>query len=168
MLFFAVQRVEAWNKGCGQRISCDRSSLVLFDAPAPVLCLWISGQVTSTQPSTHRHPYYLHRLYIPALSLCLVLAIVMASSSSSPEVPAPLSNHNHHHNPRNPSLPQKLKECLEDLSRLVPFTSARDHTHTPIHSRFILNLPEVELASLERVCFQVEQASVYPVVLPVY
>ena len=25
-------------------------------------------------------------------------------------------------------------------------------------SRFILNLPEVELASLERVCFQVEQA----------
>lgn len=28
-------------------------------------------------------------------------------------------------------------------------------------SRFILNLPEEELASLERVCFQVEQASVY-------
>jgi mRNA-decapping enzyme subunit 2 len=28
-------------------------------------------------------------------------------------------------------------------------------------SRFILNLPDEELASLERICFQVEQAYVY-------
>ncbi|KAH8100705.1 pyrophosphatase DCP2 [Cristinia sonorae] len=71
-----------------------------------------------------------------------------SSSSSSPEIPAPLSNHNHNHNNHNnhrtPTLQQKLHECLEDLS-----------------SRFILNLPEVELASLERVCFQVEQAHWY-------
>ena len=33
-------------------------------------------------------------------------------------------------------------------------------------SRFILNLPEVELNSLERVCFQIEQASVNAVVVP--
>lgn len=33
-------------------------------------------------------------------------------------------------------------------------------------SRFILNLPEEELASVERVCFQVEQASVPPSIHP--
>ena len=32
-----------------------------------------------------------------------------------------------------------------------------------ITSRFVLNLPEEELASVERVCFQVEQASASPV-----
>jgi hypothetical protein len=27
-----------------------------------------------------------------------------------------------------------------------------------VHSRFIINVPEAELASVERICFQVEQA----------
>ncbi|KAF8640624.1 hypothetical protein AX17_000285 [Amanita inopinata Kibby_2008] len=62
-----------------------------------------------------------------------------SSSSSSPEITAASS-----------AEPQELRfsykrathdEVLEDLS-----------------SRFILNLPEEELASLERICFQVEQA----------
>lgn len=34
--------------------------------------------------------------------------------------------------------------------------------HNVVCSRFILNLPDEELASLERICFQVEQASVFP------
>ncbi|KIP11937.1 hypothetical protein PHLGIDRAFT_62774 [Phlebiopsis gigantea 11061_1 CR5-6] len=42
------------------------------------------------------------------------------------------------------SIDARLHDVLEDLS-----------------SRFILNLPEAELASLERVCFQVEQAHWY-------
>ncbi|TCD71546.1 mRNA-decapping enzyme subunit 2 [Steccherinum ochraceum] len=69
-----------------------------------------------------------------------------SSSSSSPEITAPHSNHNHNHRtrPDQTAHQQRLQECLQDLS-----------------SRFILNLPEVELASLERVCFQVEQASVH-------
>ncbi|CAL1695772.1 unnamed protein product [Somion occarium] len=62
------------------------------------------------------------------------------SSSSSPEMSAPRSrSHTEHF-----SLQDKLHEVLEDLS-----------------SRFILNLPDEELASLERVCFQVEQAHWY-------
>ncbi|ETW87197.1 hypothetical protein HETIRDRAFT_377994, partial [Heterobasidion irregulare TC 32-1] len=59
-----------------------------------------------------------------------------SSSSSSPEISAaPYS-----HTPGRYHYPT-LKEALEDLT-----------------SRFLLNLPEDELASLERVCFQVEQA----------
>ncbi|KDR84980.1 hypothetical protein GALMADRAFT_233506 [Galerina marginata CBS 339.88] len=58
-----------------------------------------------------------------------------ASSSSSPEIPSsePL--------PRFSYKDATQEEVLEDLS-----------------SRFILNLPDEELASLERLCFQVEQA----------
>ncbi|KAJ3521649.1 hypothetical protein NM688_g8988 [Phlebia brevispora] len=64
-----------------------------------------------------------------------------SSSSSSPEMSVP-----HSTNPTDPphSTQAKLREVLEDLS-----------------SRFILNLPDEELASLERVCFQVEQAHWY-------
>jgi hypothetical protein len=29
---------------------------------------------------------------------------------------------------------------------------------SPLYSRFIINVPEAELASVERICFQVEQA----------
>ncbi|THH21524.1 hypothetical protein EW146_g20 [Bondarzewia mesenterica] len=59
-----------------------------------------------------------------------------SSSSSSPEISAAVYTHtpDRYHYPT-------LDEVLEDLT-----------------SRFLLNLPEDELASLERVCFQVEQA----------
>ncbi|GJE86134.1 DCP2-domain-containing protein [Phanerochaete sordida] len=63
-----------------------------------------------------------------------------SSSSSSPELPVSRSTANG----QQSSVQARLHEVLEDLS-----------------SRFILNLPEVELASLERVCFQVEQAHWY-------
>jgi mRNA-decapping enzyme subunit 2 len=62
-----------------------------------------------------------------------------SSSSSSPELPLSRSNNND-----QLSIDHKLHEVLEDLS-----------------SRFILNLPDAELDSLERVCFQVEQAHWY-------
>ncbi|EIM83511.1 DCP2-domain-containing protein [Stereum hirsutum FP-91666 SS1] len=63
-----------------------------------------------------------------------------SSSSSSPDLtPAPYP-------PQTPDSPKytTFEEVLEDLS-----------------SRFILNLPDDELESLERVCFQVEQAHWY-------
>ncbi|KAI0257128.1 DCP2-domain-containing protein [Lactifluus subvellereus] len=62
-----------------------------------------------------------------------------SSSSSSPEL-SPLS----HTHPPNPYKYATIDEVLDDLS-----------------SRFILNLPDGELASLERICFQVEQAHWY-------
>ncbi|KAI0692759.1 DCP2-domain-containing protein [Cytidiella melzeri] len=64
-----------------------------------------------------------------------------SSSSSSPELPLSRSTNN---NDQSLSIDHKLHEILEDLS-----------------SRFILNLPDPELESLERVCFQVEQAHWY-------
>ncbi|KAI0275077.1 Dcp2, box A domain-containing protein [Gloeopeniophorella convolvens] len=62
-----------------------------------------------------------------------------SSSSSSPELSAPSHSH-----PPNPYKYSTIDEVLDDLS-----------------SRFILNLPDGELASLERICFQVEQAHWY-------
>ncbi|KZT30591.1 DCP2-domain-containing protein [Neolentinus lepideus HHB14362 ss-1] len=62
----------------------------------------------------------------------------MASSSSSPEISAAAASHSPDNSAHRYST---IDEVLEDLS-----------------SRFILNLPDEELASLERVCFQVEQA----------
>ncbi|KAI0285322.1 DCP2-domain-containing protein [Russula aff. rugulosa BPL654] len=62
-----------------------------------------------------------------------------SSSSSSPELSHPFHTH-----PPNPYKFSTIEEVLDDLS-----------------SRFILNLPENELASLERICFQVEQAHWY-------
>ncbi|PFH54466.1 hypothetical protein AMATHDRAFT_134154 [Amanita thiersii Skay4041] len=62
-----------------------------------------------------------------------------SSSSSSPEISAATSAE-----PQKPRFSYKHathEEVLEDLS-----------------SRFILNLPDEELSSLERICFQVEQA----------
>ena len=50
-------------------------------------------------------------------------------------------------------------EVLEDLSRsacYLTLTFSSGINQAP--SRFILNLPDEELASLERICFQVEQA----------
>ena len=48
--------------------------------------------------------------------------------------------------------------------RFLP-TSTFPRYQSSKHSRFILNLPDEELASLERICFQVEQAyvSIFPV-----
>ncbi|KAI9512600.1 pyrophosphatase DCP2 [Russula earlei] len=62
-----------------------------------------------------------------------------SSSSSSPELSPNLHTH-----PPNPYKYSTIDEVLDDLS-----------------SRFILNLPDNELASLERICFQVEQAHWY-------
>ncbi|OBZ78939.1 mRNA decapping complex subunit 2 [Grifola frondosa] len=67
-----------------------------------------------------------------------------SSSSSSPELATapPASSSQQYSSVQYSDLTRE--EVLEDLS-----------------SRFILNLPEEELASLERVCFQVEQAHWY-------
>ncbi|KAL6309949.1 Dcp2, box A domain-containing protein [Sparassis latifolia] len=65
----------------------------------------------------------------------------MASSSSSPE----FSN--------APPATSQSSVQYSDLSR--------EEVLEDLSSRFILNLPEEELASLERVCFQVEQAHWY-------
>ncbi|KAJ7071039.1 Dcp2, box A domain-containing protein [Mycena amicta] len=61
-----------------------------------------------------------------------------SSSSSSPEIPAATAVESEH---LFSYIHATHDEVLEDLS-----------------SRFILNLPDEELASLERICFQVEQA----------
>lgn len=54
-----------------------------------------------------------------------------------------------------------LDEVLEDLSRYAYQLVSKQPlaAHSGI-SRFILNLPEEELVSVERICFQVEQAYV--------
>lgn len=51
------------------------------------------------------------------------------------------------------------QEVLEDLSRWVRPRAAHPNAHRA-RSRFILNLPDTELESIERICFQVEQAYV--------
>ena len=78
-----------------------------------------------------------------------------SSSSSSPELPLSRSNN------ADPSLSidDKLHDVLMDLSRLECSSSSGQDAYISL-SRFILNLPDGELDSLERVCFQVEQASV--------
>lgn len=52
-----------------------------------------------------------------------------------------------------------FEEILDDLSRLVKvhLNTAEINVYTAI-SRFIINVPEAELSSVERICFQVEQA----------
>ncbi|KAH9950355.1 pyrophosphatase DCP2 [Amylocystis lapponica] len=64
-----------------------------------------------------------------------------SSSSSSPEISGA------------PTTSQQSSVQYSDLSR--------DEVLEDLSSRFILNLPEEELASVERVCFQVEQAHWY-------
>ena len=75
-----------------------------------------------------------------------------SSSSSSPELSHPLHTH-----PPNPYKYSTIEEVLDDLSRsaLIQLLLGCDQS---VPSRFILNLPDGELASLERICFQVEQA----------
>ncbi|KAF9459902.1 Dcp2, box A domain-containing protein [Collybia nuda] len=103
----------------------------------PIGSLFVSILVTHTSdPSSygHRNPYKWHI----ALHSFSLYRNMTSSSSSSPEVSAATG----------PNSPDRFSykhathdEVLEDLS-----------------SRFILNLPDEELASLERICFQVEQA----------
>lgn len=51
-----------------------------------------------------------------------------------------------------------LEDVLDELSRYVPsHVSLAEPAHIP-RSRFISNLSQEELASPERVCFQIEQA----------
>ncbi|KAF8905574.1 Dcp2, box A domain-containing protein [Gymnopilus junonius] len=61
-----------------------------------------------------------------------------SSSSSSPEIPA--------------------ATCTDPLPRFSYKDASQDEVLEDLSSRFILNLPDEELASLERLCFQVEQA----------
>ncbi|KAM5536209.1 hypothetical protein V8D89_010108 [Ganoderma adspersum] len=68
-----------------------------------------------------------------------------SSSSSSPELCAAAQASSHEH--------AYASAQYSDLSR--------DEVLEDLSSRFILNLPEEELASVERVCFQVEQAHWY-------
>ncbi|KAI0031160.1 DCP2-domain-containing protein [Vararia minispora EC-137] len=63
-----------------------------------------------------------------------------SSSSSSPEFAPAASKSSHFHRPSEQRY-STLAQVVDDLS-----------------SRFILNLPDNELNSLERICFQVEQA----------
>jgi hypothetical protein len=50
----------------------------------------------------------------------------------------------------------KSSKTCQGLS--VPSLRIMMHGAYRVYSRFILNLPDEELASLERICFQVEQA----------
>ena len=75
-----------------------------------------------------------------------------SSSSSSPELSPPSHTH-----PPNPYKYSAIDEVLDDLSRLDSILCLFLAVN-PWSSRFILNLPDGELASLERICFQVEQA----------
>ena len=75
-----------------------------------------------------------------------------SSSSSSPELSHPLHTH-----PLNPYKYSTIEEVLDDLSRSA-LIQLLFGCYQSVPSRFILNLPDNELASLERICFQVEQA----------
>jgi len=77
------------------------------------------------------------------------------SSSSSPEISVgPTVDTQDHFSYKHAS----HDEVLEDLSRFVCSVYSDYHDAHSVRSRFILNLPDEELASLERICFQVEQA----------
>jgi hypothetical protein len=54
-----------------------------------------------------------------------------------------------------------MKKFLRTFPGMSTLTTRHVNSHA-VFSRFILNLPDEELASLERICFQVEQACVNP------
>jgi hypothetical protein len=90
-----------------------------------------------------------------ANSRSLFLPIMAYSSSSSPEISVgPTVDTQDHFSYKHAS----HDEVLEDLSRFVCAIYSNHHNTHSVRSRFILNLPDEELASLERICFQVEQA----------
>lgn len=77
-----------------------------------------------------------------------------SSSSSSPEIqPAPTADAQERFTYKHAT----HDEVLEDLSRFYFSVLSISFILLP-RSRFILNLPDEELSSLERICFQVEQA----------
>lgn len=91
----------------------------------------------------------------------------------------PLWLHRHRHPlQKYPMSPQRLTPPSLHKPRLTMFLkisqreSAQKHIHShplipqiPLIRRFIMNLPDQELASKERLCFQVEQAYVQVSVL---
>ncbi len=102
----------------------------------------VCGERTSRSPTIDLRYYHTPPLFLTMAS----------SSSSSPELSPPL----HTHLP-NPYKYSTIEEVLDDLSRsaLIRLLLTCDQS---LPSRFILNLPDGELGSLERICFQVEQA----------
>ncbi len=90
-----------------------------------------------------------------------------SSSSSSPEL-----SHSRQQNTRKvaPFKYANQADVLEDLSRFVDLAGRTSFYLTSrADSRFILNLPDEELASVERICMQVEQAYVanlYSLLIP--
>jgi mRNA-decapping enzyme subunit 2 len=79
-----------------------------------------------------------------------------SSSSSSPEILGATSEGHFSYKHATHD------EVLEDLSRLGSLSHPISVFQLMTNSRFILNLPDDELSSLERICFQVEQAYVSP------
>ena len=83
----------------------------------------------------------------------LLSSPMTSSSSSSPEIqPAPTADAHERFTYKHAT----HDEVLEDLSRF--YFSALSAPYLTCCSRFLLNLPDEELSSLERICFQVEQA----------
>lgn len=77
-----------------------------------------------------------------------------SSSSSSPEIkPAPTADAQERFTYKHAT----HDDVLEDLSRFC-FSPFSVPSLLLLRSRFILNLPDEEFSSLERICFQVEQA----------
>lgn len=87
-----------------------------------------------------------------------------------PLLPLPSWLHHHHHHrlrfqarvhktpsPTNMQLTMKCWRTFRGTATLKYFYLS---SHFKTNSRFILNLPDDELSSLERICFQVEQAYV--------
>ena len=109
---------------------------------------------------------YFNSLPITAIPIIFVLPLPAPALS----LDAPLTWHLH------PPHRQKCPPCSPPINRLLlprrgfmsvsktspgwslPVSDEFSTLNLLMDSRFILNLPEVELASLERVCFQVEQA----------
>jgi len=81
-----------------------------------------------------------------------------SSSSSSPEISPAIRTEEQE--ARFSYKNATHEEVLEDLSRFAPMLSYLYHDLMFLFSRFILNLPDHELSTLERVSFQVEQACV--------
>lgn len=105
--------------------------------------------VVTSRPSRSAAP---PQLTYTTYSFSFSFLTMASSSSSSPELSHPLHTH-----PPNPYKYSTIEEVLDDLSRSA-LIQLLFGCYQSVPSRFILNLPDNELASLERICFQVEQA----------
>lgn len=117
----------------------------------------------SNNPRPHSRALPRSFLYIAQLlSFSPLPATMASSSSSSPELCAAAAASSSHQFASVQYSDLSQGEVLEDLSRFVSphLLIIPGSHHAYSSSRFILNLPEEELASVERVCFQVEQALV--------